>query len=32
MRFEELKCNIEAIINNNPDYLPLEEILQKNLW
>ena len=25
MRFEELKCNIEAIINNNPDYLPLEE-------
>lgn len=25
MRFEELKCNIEAIINNNPDYLPLEK-------
>ena len=25
MRFEELKCKIEAIINNNPDYLPLEE-------
>lgn len=25
MKFEELKCNIEAIINNNPDYLSLEE-------
>ena len=25
MRFEELKCNIKDFINNNPDYLPLEE-------